>query len=243
MKNKNDINLTCVEDNRNKKNSLYSMSKISIEKDSSNTNIILNNKNYKGIKPNNKYSITVNNNNNDSDMKNNKKITNKINDYNHMNQNKNLNMNQNSNQIMQYAKKLSARSNSYRINSHENNYGYINKKRKINYKYDLTESEEKITNNLKLNTSKSKNSQIINYSLVNNGLNFMNIGNNNFNTNDIMNKISQPNINNNPNRIDDKYYMKMQNSSKTPQIFNNYYSINGVVTSGSPIKVINVFNN
>ena len=71
----------------------------------------------------------------------------------------------------------------------------------------------------------------------------MNIGNNNFNTNDIVNSFKQPNINNNANRVDDRYYMNMQNASKTPQIFNNYYSINGVVASGSPIKVINVFNN
>ena len=47
----------------------------------------------------------------------------------------------------------------------------------------------------------------------------------------------------NNNKFDDRYIMNMQNSSTTPQIFNNYYSINGVVTSTSPIKVINVFNN
>ena len=61
----------------------------------------------------------------------------------------------------------------------------------------------------------------------------------NLNTNDSMNK---NNIINN-NKFDDRYIMNMQNSSTTPQIFNNYYSINGVVTSTSPIKVINVFNN
>ena len=220
----NDINLTSVEDNRNDKNSLYKMQNLSIENDIENKNIIKNDK-YKSIKSYNQYSITFNN-----DIKNN----------NHSQQKNN---NQSTNQIMQYAKKLSARSNSYRITSHGNKGGFINKKRKYNYKYDLTEPEEKIANNLKLNTSKAQNSQIINYSLINNGVNFMNIGNNNFNTNDIVNSFKQPNINNNANRVDDRYYMNMQNSSKTPQIFNNYYSINGVVTSGSPIKVINVFNN
>ena len=220
----NDINLTSVEDNRKDKNSLYKMQNLSIENDIENKNIIKNDK-YKSIKSYNQYSITFNN-----DIKNNNHIQQK-------------NNNQSTNQIMQYAKKLSARSNSYRITSHGNKGGFINKKRKYNYKYDLTEPEEKIANNLKLNTSKAQNSQIINYSLINNGVNFMNIGNNNFNTNDIVNSFKQPNINNNANRVDDRYYMNMQNSSKTPQIFNNYYSINGVVASGSPIKVINVFNN
>jgi len=220
----NDINLTSVEDNRNDKNSLYKIQNLSIENDIENKNFIKNDK-YKSIKNYNQYSITFNN-----DIKNN----------NHSQQRNN---NQSTNQIMQYAKKLSARSNSYRITSHGNKGGFINKKRKYNYKYDLTEPEEKIANNLKLNTSKAQNSQIINHSLINNGVNFMNIGNNNFNTNDIVNSFKQPNINNNANRVDDRYYMNMQNSSKTPQIFNNYYSINGVVASGSPIKVINVFNN
>ena len=234
----NDINLTSVEDNRNNKNSLYKIQDLSIENDMGHldhSNIIKNDYN-KNVKSYNKYSITLNNNINNNVKKN---ESNKLNDYNY-NQQKN---NQSNNQIMQYTKKLSVRSNSYRIASHGNRGGYINKKRKYNYKYDLTEPEEKIANNLKLNTSKSKNSQIINYSLINNGVNFMNIGNNNFNTNDIVNSFKQPNINNNANRVDDRYYLNMQHSSKTPQIFNNYYSINGVVTSGSPIKVINVFNN
>ena len=230
----NDINLTCVEDNRNNRNSLYKISKMTTENEKENSNIILPNNNINNKPYNKKYSVTLNNNN----IKNNKRtLTNKIKDFNYMNPN---NQNNTNNQIIQYAKKLNARSNSYRITSHENNSGYINKKRKYNYKYDLTEPEEKIVNNLQLNTSKAKNSQIINYSLVNNGVNFMNIGNNNFNTNDFVNN-RKSNVNN--NKIDDKYYLNMQNSTKTPQIFNNYYSINGVVTSTSPIKVINVFNN
>ena len=230
----NDINLTCVEDNRSNKNSLYKISKITTENEKDNSNIILPNNNSNNKPYNKKYSVTLNNNN---IIKNNKKnLTNKIKDFNYMNPN-----NTPKNQIIQYAKKLSARSNSYRITSHGNNSGYINKKRKCDYKYDLTEPEEKIANNLQLNTSKAKNAQIINYSLINNGVNFMNIGNTNFNTNDI--NVNNIKSNNNNNKGDDRYYLNMQSSTKTPQIFNNYYSINGVVTSTSPIKVINVFNN
>ena len=71
-------------------------------------------------------------------------------------------------------------------------------------------------------------------------MNFEN--NNNFNPNDFVNNL-KPNINNASKKIDDRYFMNINNTSKTPQIFNNYYSINGIVTSSSPIKVINVFNN
>ena len=239
----NDINLTCIDEKRNIQNSLYKMQKITTENDNpnNNRNIILHNNgnNCNNNKPyNKKYSVTLNDNNN---IKNNKKIlSNKSKDYNYMIPNQNLNNinpnNISNNQIMQYAKKLNARSNSYRITSHENTSGYINKKRKLNYKYDLTQPEEKIKNNLQLNTSKAKNSQIINYSLINNGVNFMNL-----NTNELMNNSNlKKNLD---NKFDERYIMNMQNSSKTPQIFNNYYSINGVVTSTSPIKVINVFNN
>ena len=238
----NDINLTCIDEKRNIQNSLYKMQKITTENDNpnNNSNIILhNNGNNCNNKPyNKKYSVTLNDNNN---IKNNKKIlSNKSKDYSYMIPNQNLNNinpnNISNNQIMQYAKKLNARSNSYRITSHENTSGYINKKRKLNYKYDLTQPEEKIKNNLQLNTSKAKNSQIINYSLINNGVNFMNL-----NTNELMNNSNlKKNLD---NKFDERYIMNMQNSSKTPQIFNNYYSINGVVTSTSPIKVINVFNN
>ena len=219
------------------------MQKITTENDNpnNNRNIILHNNgnNCNNNKPyNKKYSVTLNDNNN---IKNNKKIlSNKSKDYSYMIPNQNLNNinpnNISNNQIMQYAKKLNARSNSYRITSHENTSGYINKKRKLNYKYDLTQPEEQIKNNLQLNTSKAKNSQIINYSLINNGVNFMNL-----NTNELMNNSNlKKNLD---NKFDERYIMNMQNSSKTPQIFNNYYSINGVVTSTSPIKVINVFNN
>ena len=239
----NDINLTCIDEKRNIQNSLYKMQKITTENDNpnNNRNIILHNNgnNCNNNKPyNKKYSVTLNDNNN---IKNNKKIlSNKSKDYSYMIPNQNLNKinpnNISNNQIMQYAKKLNARSNSYRITSHENTSGYINKKRKLNYKYDLTQPEEKIKNNLQLNTSKAKNSQIINYSLINNGVNFMNL-----NTNELMNNSNlKKNLD---NKFDERYIMNMQNSSKTPQIFNNYYSINGVVTSTSPIKVINVFNN
>ena len=222
------------------------MQKITTENDNQNdtdkSNIILpSNKNNNNKLYSNKYSVTfndnINNNNYNNNIKNSKKmLTNKIKDYNYMIPNQNMNNNNLSNiqnnQIMQYAKKLNARSNSYRITSHGNTNGYINKKRKLNYKYDLTQPEEKIKNNLQLNTSKAKNSQIINYSLINNGVNFMNL-----NPNEPMNN---KNITN--NKFDEGYIMNTQNSSKTPQIFNNYYSINGVVTSTSPIKVINVFN-
>ena len=233
-----DINLTCVEDNRSNKNSLYKISKITTENEKDNSNIILSNNDSINKPYNKKNSVTLNNN---IIIKNNKKnLTNKIKDFNYMNPNTN-NQNTPKNQIIQYAKKLSARSNSYRIASHGNNSGYINKKRKCDYKYDLTEPEEKIANKLQLNTSKAKNAQIINYSLINNGVNFMNIGNNNFNTNDINVNNIKSNINS--NKGDDRYYLNTHSSTKTPQIFNNYYSINGVVTSTSPIKVINVFNN
>ena len=228
----NDINLTSIGDNRDN-TSIFKIPKMSFENNVENSNIMTKNNTNKNLKPYSKnYSVTINDSNN---IKNNKKnMTNKIKEYDYNEPNKNI-------QILQYAKKLSARSNSYRITSHGNNQGYMNKKRKFNYKYDLTEPEEKIANNLKLNTSKAKNSQIINYSLINNGVNFMNVGNNNFNSNNAVNNLKS-NINN-TKKIDDGYYMNLQNSSKTPQIFNNYYSINGVVTSSSPIKVINVFNN
>ena len=236
----NDINLTCVEDNRKNKSSLYKMAKITLDNDKETNKMLMNNN--KSIKPyNKKYSITLNSNNNRNIKNNKKNIANKVSGFNYLNQNNN--QNQSYNQIMQYTKKLSARSNSYRITSNGNKNDYINKRRKLNNKYDLTETDEKIANNLKLNTSKAKNSQIINYSLINNGINFMNIGNNNYNSNNILNNLNlKYNVNNN-NLAHDKYYMNMENSSKTPQIFNNYYSINGVVTSSSPIKVINVFNN
>jgi hypothetical protein len=224
-----DINLTCIDENRNIKNSLYKMQKITTENDNQNdtdkSNLILpSNKNNNNRLYSNKYSVTfndnINNNNiNNNNIKNSKKmLTNKIKDYNYMIPNQNMNNNNISNiqnnQIMQYAKKLNARSNSYRITSHGNTNGYINKKRKLNYKYDLTQPEEKIKNNLQLNTSKAKNSQIINYSLINNGVNFMNL-----NPNEPMNN---KNITN--NKFDEGYIMNTQNSSKTPQIFNQKYN-------------------
>ena len=232
----NDINLTCVEDNRNKKN-VYKMTN-----ENDNSNILMNNNIYRDIKAYNQKNDL----NSYNDIKNKKNnITNKVKDFNYMNPNniQNNKNNQNNKQIMKYAKKLSARSNSYRITSHGDNTDYINKKRKLNYNYDLTEPEEKLINKLKLNTSKSNNSKIINYSLINNGVNMMNFeNNNNFNPNDFVNNL-KPNINNASKKIDERHFMNINNTYKTPQIFNNYYSINGIVTSSSPIKVINVFNN
>ena len=49
---------------------------------------------------------------------------------------------------------------------------------------------------------------------------------------------------NKANKLSGRYYLNIQNNlPKYPQIFNNYYSFNGVSTSNLPIKVINVFNN
>jgi hypothetical protein len=225
----NDINLTCVEDNRNKKN-VYKMTN-----ENDNSNILMNNNIYRDIKAYNQKNDL----NSYNDIKNKKNnITNKVKDFNYMNPNniQNNRNNQNNKQIMKYAKKLSARSNSYRITSHGDNTDYINKKRKLNYNYDLTEPEEKLINKLKLNTSKSNNSKIINYSLINNGVNMMNFeNNNNFNPNDFVNNL-KPNINNASKKIDDRYFMNINNTSKTPQIFNNYYSINYFLFSNKSNK-------
>ena len=232
----NDINLTSVDANVRNNNNLppYKTPKLTLDIDANN----INNK-----KENKKHFMNLNN----SKMA--KKMPPKSNNFNYIIPNSinsnNNNMN-NNNQILQNAKKLNARSHSYRIASHGNNYNYIKKKRNYNYKCDLTEPGVKANENMKLNTSKNGNSQIINYSLINNGLNFLSIGNNNVNTNELMNNIKNNEINNNNQHIeqDNRYFINMNipNTTKTPQIFNNYYSINGV-TAGSPIKVINVFNN
>ncbi len=151
--------------------------------------------------------------------------------------------------ILQNAKKINVRSNSYRMSGHEKNY--IKKKRELNYRYDLTEPE----GNISPHFLKNKNSKLSNLSLFSNGLDFLGIStittttSNNNNTNNFLQNIKTNELNNHfaninkGNKLSGRYYLNIQNVGKCPQIFNNYYSINGVSSSNFPIKVINVFNN
>ena len=147
--------------------------------------------------------------------------------------------------LLKNAKKLSVRSNSYRISNHEKNY--INKKREMDYRYDLTEPETEITKNMKINKSKTNIQKMGNLSLFGNGLDLLGISNIN-NGNIFLKNIKSNDINNHftninkSNRLSGRYYLNIQNLPKCPQIFNNYYSINGISSSNLPIKVINVFN-
>ena len=241
----NDINLTNANINENyiKKNktNINEKPKILIGNDINN---IPNRYSTNNITINKKYSITSdnnldNNNNNKKDHKSN-------NSFNLINPSISHNNNNNHNyKLLKNAKKLNVRSNSYRLSGHEKNY--INKKREIDYKYDLTEPEPQITNNLRIN---SKNiPKFGNLSLFSNDLDLLGIsstsnGNTflqNIKSNDVNNHLSTINK---ANKLSGRYYLNIQNNlPKYPQIFNNYYSFNGVSTSNLPIKVINVFNN
>ena len=231
----NDINLTSINNNesyiKRHKNILNDKLNILIDNDLDNLQ--------------SRYSSNnINKKLNTNDIKNNKKNEHKSNNsFNFINPSSATNKNYN---LLKNAKKLNVRSNSYRISNHEKNY--INKKREVEYRYDLTEPEPKITKNLRINKSKTNIQKMGNLSLFGNGLELLGLTNTsngntflkNIKTNDINNHFA--NINKS-NRLSGRYYLNIQNMEKTPQIFNNYYSINGVNSSSIPIKVINVFNN
>ena len=192
---------------------------------------------------NKKYSITYNDSNIKKNNKNNKKSGDNINkSFNFISP---ITSTKKNYTLLKNGKKLNIRSNSNRISNHEKNY--INKKRELHYNYDLTEPQSQINNNLII-SDKSNFQKMGNLSLFSNGLDLLGISNTssdntflkNIKSNDINNHFA--NINKS-NKLSGRYYLNIQNVQKYPQIFNNYYSINGVNNSSLPIKVINVFNN
>ena len=239
----NDINLTNINKNENyikkTKTNMNGKPKISIDK---HINNIPNRYSTDNITINKRYSIKSNNNNKINIKKNDHKSNNSFNFTKPpITSNKNYT-------LLKNAKKLNVRSNSYRISGHEQKY--INKKRELDhYKYDLTEPEPEISNNLRINSNNNNIPKFGNLSLFSNDLDLLGISNNsngktflqNIKANEGYNHLT--NINKN-NKLSGRYYLNIQNNeSKCPQIFNNYYSFNGVNSSNLPIKVINVFNN
>ena len=111
----------------------------------------------------------------------------------------------------------------------------INKKRMLNknmLERDMTEPELlKMVNPINLNDSKRENQRTLNISLTNQD-------NNTFLHQQKPNKMIRLSTNNNPRY--NQYYSNNVNQAN-PQIFNNYVSINNVVTPNYPVKVINVF--
>jgi hypothetical protein len=111
----------------------------------------------------------------------------------------------------------------------------INKKRMLNknmLERDMTEPELlKMVNPINLNDSKRENQRTLNISLTNQE-------NNTFLHQQKPNKMIRLSTNNNPRY--NQYYSNNVNQAN-PQIFNNYVSINNVVTPNYPVKVINVF--
>ena len=111
----------------------------------------------------------------------------------------------------------------------------INKKRMLNknaFERDMTEPELlKMVNPINLNDSKRENQRTVNISLTNQE-------NNTFLHQQKPNKMIRLSTNNNPRY--NQYYSNNVNQAN-PQIFNNYVSINNVVTPNYPVKVINVF--
>ena len=240
----NDINLTSINNSsesyiKKMKTNFNEKPKILINKDINN---IANTFSSNNISINQKYSITSNDNNSNIRL-NNKKEYKSNKSFNFINPSSAIPKNYT---LLKNAKKLNVRSNSYRISSHEKNY--INKKRKVDYRYDLTEPEQQITNNLRINSSKTSIPKIGNLSLLSNGIDLLGISSVN-NGNTFLKNIKSNDINNHftninkSNKLSGRYYLNIQNVHKYPQIFNNYYSINGVNSSSFPIKVINVFNN
>ena len=135
------------------------------------------------------------------------------------------------------AKKINIRSNSYKSNNHGKNY--IARKRDINYYYnrgrDLTEPDLKlISNPMRIKDVKSDANKKLNFSLFNNGINYLN--QNSFLHDNTKNTLG----NNKTNKINKQYYTNVQNTQNTQQIFNNFYTIN---SNNFPVKVINFFNN
>ena len=234
----NSINLTSINDSdkRRPKNNINDKSKVQNSNDLSNFLYRYSSNNIK-TNSNKKYSVIANNKN--KNIKNNdNKINNSFN-FIYPNSNKSYS-------FIQNTKKINVRSNSYRVKSHEKNY--INKKRILDYRADLTEPEVSISNHLKMKNSKILHPKIANLSLFNSGLEMFGISNNG-NRNTFLHNIKSNDTNNHfasinkSNKLSGRYYLNIQNQPKCPQIFNNYYSINGVSSSNMPIKVINVFNN
>ena len=240
----NNVNLTNININENNgrksKNNLNEKTKTSINKDLNNNPHRYSANNIKISKTNNKKNTNNSDNNNIK-----KKGHKQNNSFNFINPSSTTNKNSS---ILQNAKKLNVRSNSYRMSGHEKNY--ISKKRELNYRYDLTEPEGRISSNfLKMKNKKiNTDPKLSNLSLFSSGLDFLGISStSNGNTflqniktnNDVNNHLA--NINK-INKLSGRYYLNIQNMPKCPQIFNNYYSINGI-SSNLPIKVINVFNN
>ena len=234
----NSINLTTVNDSekRRPKNSFNDNSKIPNSNDLGN---FLYRYSSNNIKTNNnkKYSVISNNKNNK--IKHNESKTSNSFNFIYPNTNKSYS-------LIQNTKKINVRSNSYRVKSHEKNY--INKKRILDYRPDLTEPEVSISNHLKMKNSKILHPKLANLSLFNSDLEMFGISNNG-NRNTFLHNIKSNESNNHfasinkSNKLSGRYYLNIQNEPKCPQIFNNYYSINGVSSSNMPIKVINVFNN
>ena len=111
-----------------------------------------------------------------------------------------------------------------------------NKKRIINdnvMERDMTEPELfRMVNPIKIDESNKDYQKTLNISLNNQG------GQNSFLHQKKMNKMIRYNTNNNPRY--NQYYANNLNQSN-PQIFNNFVSINNLVTPNYPVKVINVF--
>ena len=148
--------------------------------------------------------------------------------------------------MVKNAKKLNIRSNSYRMSGHEKNY--ITRRRELDYKYDLTEPELNLKNDLRIKNSKINIPNTGNLSLFKNDMDLLGISRTNHGNTFLQNiKINEENNHlttiNKANKSSGRYYLNIPNIPKYPQIFNNYYSINGASFSNLPIKVINVFNN
>ena len=112
----------------------------------------------------------------------------------------------------------------------------INKKKIINRKLidrDMTEPELlKMMNPIKINDSKKEYQRTANISLNNQEQN------NAFLHQQKANKMLRFNTNNDPRY--NQYYLN-NSSQNNPQIFNNFVSINNLVTPNFPVKLINVF--
>ena len=148
--------------------------------------------------------------------------------------------------MVKNSKKLNIRSNSYRMSGHEQNY--MERKREFDYKYDLTEPELNIKSDLRKKNSKINFPKTGNLSLFKNDIDLLGLSSTNNGNIFLQNvKLNEPNNHltniNKANKSSGRYYLNIQNVPKCPQIFNNYYSINGASFSNLPIKVINVYNN
>ena len=111
----------------------------------------------------------------------------------------------------------------------------FNKKRIVakNFERDMTEPELlKMTNPIKINDAKREYQKTLNISLNNREQN-------NAFLHQKANKMIRYNTNNDPRY--NQYYLN-NSQQNNPQIFNNYVSINNLVTPNFPVKLINVFD-